>query len=221
MKPTDLQTQYYLLNTLDYLNHQLDNLVSGRHAAAPVDTNYAIANDGATLIQGFPIDYKEHKHLYLYSPTAFTLNLNELGTLSIAAKTWIELPLREGLWLYPTATLAATLIVVRATNESISGATSASALRPSTTSTPSSVASSATDTLILAANNGRLGATFYNDSTQNLFLLLATGTASSSVYSVQLGAQDYFELPGPCLYTGAVHGVWAAANGNVRITEFT
>ena len=89
----------------------------------------------------------------------------------------------------------------------------------SSTGTQSSVASSATDVTVLASNANRLGAIVYNDSTQILYLLLASGKSSSSNYSVQLAANDYYEVP--AFYTGVIKGIWTSANGNARVTEFS
>lgn len=61
----------------------------------------------------------------------------------------------------------------------------------------------------------------YNDSTQILYLDLSGGTASNSSYSTQVGPNVLFELPGPSIYNGAITGIWAAANGNARVTEFS
>lgn len=89
----------------------------------------------------------------------------------------------------------------------------------SATGTQTSVASSASDGTILASNAARLGASIYNDSTAILYLLLASGTSSTSNYSVQLAANGgYFEVP--FNYTGVIKGIWASANGNVRVTEY-
>lgn len=87
------------------------------------------------------------------------------------------------------------------------------------TGTQSSVAASATSVLILAKNTGRQGALIYNDSTQVLYLLLANDTASTSNFSVKVSPDDTFVLDERD-YTGAVYGVWAAAAGNARVTEF-
>jgi hypothetical protein len=84
---------------------------------------------------------------------------------------------------------------------------------------PTNVASSGSSVTLLAANAVRLGATVYNDSTQVLYVLLANTTASASVYTVQMASQSYFEVP--FNYTGIIVGIWASANGNARITEFT
>lgn len=90
--------------------------------------------------------------------------------------------------------------------------------RPST-GTTTSVASSATPVTILAANAGRFGASVYNESTAILYLLLGAGTASATVYTVQLTSGQFYEVPYG--FTGILTGLWATANGNARVTEFT
>lgn len=95
------------------------------------------------------------------------------------------------------------------------------------TGTPSAVASTTTATTVLAANTGRMGATFTNDDANILYLLVASsGTASATVYSVPLaGNGGYYELPlmkNGLPYTGIITGVWSAdGSGSVRVTEYT
>lgn len=84
------------------------------------------------------------------------------------------------------------------------------------TPTQASVASSATNVTLLASNANRLGATFFNDSTQVLYLKLGA-TASNTSYTIQLASNGYYEIP--YNYTGIVDGIWVSANGNVRVTE--
>lgn len=88
--------------------------------------------------------------------------------------------------------------------------------------TLSSVNSSGSDGLILAANENRKGATFYNLSTQVFYLGLSTTTTTTSVYTIPIPSNTYYELP-LCqggVYTGQIRGIWASANGSVKITEF-
>ena len=85
------------------------------------------------------------------------------------------------------------------------------------TATPSNVASSASSVTILASNANRLGATVFNDSTQVLYLLFGSGTASATNYSVQMATLTYFEVPFE--FTGQLTGIWASANGAARVTE--
>lgn len=91
----------------------------------------------------------------------------------------------------------------------------------STTGTQTSVTAAVTSTSLLASNSNRLGAYFYNDSTAILYLLLSSGTASTSNYTVQIAPGGFFELPTNPRYTGAIKGIWSAASGSVRITEMS
>lgn len=88
------------------------------------------------------------------------------------------------------------------------------------TGTITSVAGSATSVTLLAANTLRSGAMFYNDSTQIVYLALAS-TASTSSYTVQLPPNGYYELPAAGCYNGIVTGIQSSATGNVRVTEIT
>ncbi len=88
------------------------------------------------------------------------------------------------------------------------------------TGTQSIVASSATDVTILAANSARKGFYVFNDSTQVLYLLLSNTTSSATVFTQKMAAGDSFSAA-PGTYTGIVKGIWASANGNARVTEWT
>jgi accessory colonization factor AcfC len=88
-----------------------------------------------------------------------------------------------------------------------------------TTGTFSTVASSATNVTILAANSNRKGATVFNESTQILFLGLSATAASATEYTVQMAANAYYEVP--FNYRGAIQGLWSSVNGNARVTEMT
>src|SRR2546423_1890859 len=74
------------------------------------------------------------------------------------------------------------------------------------TPTVTQVASSASSVTILAANANKTGTGFFNDSTQILYLLYGIGTASTTNYSVQVGAKVFFE--DPFHYTGGYSGIW-------------
>lgn len=87
------------------------------------------------------------------------------------------------------------------------------------TATRTNVASSASSVAILAANTAREGATVFNDSSAILYLELGSATASTSNYTVQIAAGGYYEVPYG--WTGALTGIWSAANGAARVTELT
>lgn len=88
----------------------------------------------------------------------------------------------------------------------------------SSTGAGTSVASSVTVQTILAANDARVGATVYNESTAVLYLALFAG-ATLTAYTVQVPANSYREIPFG--YTGIITGLWFAANGSARVTELT
>ena len=88
------------------------------------------------------------------------------------------------------------------------------------TATLSSVASSASSVTILAANTARRGASIVNTSTAILYLRIGGGTATATTgHSVQMAANTYYEVPFG--YTGAITGIWASANGQANVTEYT
>jgi len=87
------------------------------------------------------------------------------------------------------------------------------------TGTFSQVASSASAVTILAANASRLGGTVYNASTQILYLILSATTPTTANYTLAMAASSYYEVPFG--YTGIIKGIWASANGNANVTEFT
>ena len=91
----------------------------------------------------------------------------------------------------------------------------------STTGVLSNVTSTLTNTVLLASNAARLGATFFNDSpTEVLYIALSTSPASLTQYSIKLMPLSYWELP--IDYTGQINGIWNnQAGGAVRITELT
>ena len=81
------------------------------------------------------------------------------------------------------------------------------------------VASSATNVTLFAANEQDNGRTVFNDSTAVLYLKFGA-TASTSDYTVQIAAGGYYEFPGQPLYDGQVDALWASANGNARLTAW-
>lgn len=88
----------------------------------------------------------------------------------------------------------------------------------STTASHYAITAATTSTALLAVNLVRKGATLFNNSTARLFVKLG-GTTTTSDFTFFLEPNGYYELP--FNYTGAISGVWAAANGNVLICEFS
>lgn len=89
--------------------------------------------------------------------------------------------------------------------------------RPSVNTT-SSVASTLTNTTLLASNATRLGATVFNDSSAILYLKLGA-TASTSDFTIKVFPLSYYEVPFG--FTGQIDGFWVTATGFARIGELT
>lgn len=88
------------------------------------------------------------------------------------------------------------------------------------TSTVTSVAGATSSTSILASNTSRVFAAIYNNTTKNMFVLLGSGTASSSNFTTLLMAGVYYEVPND--YTGAINAIWAnGVSGSSLVTELT
>lgn len=86
-----------------------------------------------------------------------------------------------------------------------------------TVGTTSSVADLNTVQTLLAAREGRLRCSFYNDSTVDLYLKPGPN-ASTTDFTVKVAAGGYFEDVG---YVGIWTGIWASdASGSCRVTEY-
>ena len=82
-----------------------------------------------------------------------------------------------------------------------------------------SVGSSVTSTTVMAANPNRLNARVTNDSTAILYLNESGATASATAWTAKLAAGQVYEIPHP-VHTSAITGIWSAANGFARVTEW-
>ena len=71
---------------------------------------------------------------------------------------------------------------------------------------------------IATASTARLGCTVFNTGPGNLHILLGTGTASTSNFTVRLSAGDYYEVPAN--FTGLIGGIFATA-GTAEVTELS
>ncbi len=99
---------------------------NGGNTTKPIEESFAdqdflISNTQSTLY----LDYKGRKHLYLYTATALTLQLNDMGTVAISANIWTEVSFRPVMQLFPTNQTNPVKVVIRATNEQILAANTA------------------------------------------------------------------------------------------------
>jgi hypothetical protein len=82
----------------------------------------------------------------------------------------------------------------------------------------SSVSSSTTSAQLLAANAQRGAFVIENSDANRLYVLVNSGTASSTNYSFSLAQNENALVPG---YTGQVMGIWAGDGaGAALITEY-
>lgn len=80
------------------------------------------------------------------------------------------------------------------------------------------VPSSTDSTILLAANNNRIGAIIYNNSLSDLYVDL-DGTVSTDNFAFKLAAEGgYYQIPYG--YIGIVSGIWDTANGSAMVREF-
>lgn len=92
------------------------------------------------------------------------------------------------------------------------------------TGTPTTVATSTTAVTVLAANANRKGGVVVNDSASDAYVLMATGTASSTVYTYPMAAKvgnisSTADIPAG--YSGAISLILVSGTGNARVTEYT
>lgn len=80
-----------------------------------------------------------------------------------------------------------------------------------------SVAAATVDTALLAASAIRQKFTVYNDSTATLFIGFGTVAVTTTDFTHKIAGGGYYEYEA----SSAVRGIWDAANGAARITEFT
>ncbi len=97
-----------------------------------------------------------------------------------------------------------------------SGGVSGGAVAKAGSASLTSVASSASNVMLLASSASRIGVLIVNDSTATLYLKYGP-LATTSDYSVKLEPGSYWEMPQP-IFTGQLDGIWSSANGAARIT---
>jgi hypothetical protein len=91
------------------------------------------------------------------------------------------------------------------------------------TSSVQSVTGAITSTPLFGQNTGSKQRIVVNDqgvNTANLFIKFGTG-ASATSYTVKVPPNGYYEFPSTNgVYAGPVEGIWDAATGTARTTEY-
>lgn len=86
--------------------------------------------------------------------------------------------------------------------------------------TLANVAASASNVTLQASNTARKGWCVMNDSASATLFIKFGATASATSYTVGLAPGGYYEMPSGVTYTGIIDGIWSAAIGAARVTEF-
>lgn len=91
---------------------------------------------------------------------------------------------------------------------------------PASEAEVSSVAASADNQTLAAADSSRRGLMVFNDSDKDLYVKYGA-TASTASFSVRIAAGGYWEMPQP-IFLGIIDCVWATGpTGSARITKLT
>ncbi|SRR5579885_1273365 len=70
--------------------------------------------------QGWPMDYKGYKHVFMWSPQAINLNLGDYGTGPIQPQIWVNLGIKTGIKIFTSGQGAAAIpVMLRFTDEII------------------------------------------------------------------------------------------------------
>jgi hypothetical protein len=149
-------------------------------------------------------------------PTGGTEQPVSQGTAAAVAGSWPIL-VTDGVDTAEVVTSApgggAAGLVVR-----VAGSVTTSIAQPST-GTITSVAVSTVSATALAANASRLGAAFWNEGANTVYLKLGA-TASTVSYTVRIGLNSFYELSFPA-YTGIIDVITNAAAATLLVTELT
>lgn len=68
----------------------------------------------------FVVDYKQRRHIYIWSPTSISLSIEDYGTGTIPAQQWINIGIKAGTSIFaPTFTTATTPLMIRWSDEGV------------------------------------------------------------------------------------------------------
>ncbi len=99
------------MTILGSIEKLLKQRVNGRPA---IDQMYSISDT-----QGFHLDYKGRKHLFIWSNAAITLSLGVLGSYSITQNVWTVLDFEADFKLFTSGTTNPVNVLIRATDEGV------------------------------------------------------------------------------------------------------
>ena len=65
------------------------------------------------------VTYRNRKHIFIYSANALTLTLEDLGTVAVAANTWVNVGFQPGMQIFAQGQVNPVPLYVRQTDEVI------------------------------------------------------------------------------------------------------
>lgn len=69
--------------------------------------------------QGWQMDYKDYKHVYLWLPNALSLNLDIYGTGPVQAQVWINLGIKPGIKIFTSGTASPVPVILKFSDEEV------------------------------------------------------------------------------------------------------
>lgn len=88
---------------------RLEEIAIGR---TPVDNIVMISST-----QAYIIDYRDRRHIFVWSPNTLTLTIEELGIVTIPQETWVNLGFTTGMKVFASGQASSVPIFVRCTDE--------------------------------------------------------------------------------------------------------
>lgn len=180
------------------------------------------AADHGSPIAGYPVLVAGSDGTNAYRLLTDTAGRLQVGTIQLpAALVGGRLDTNIGAWFGSTAptvgqkVMADSIPVVLASDQTAIQTTTATA----STSAVTNVTGAVADTLVLAANAARLGATIYNNTNKRMYLKLGTGPSTTS-FTLIIQRDGYYEVPFG--YVGVIRAVWdTGVSGDALVTELT
>jgi hypothetical protein len=109
----NLETKYMLA-----LLEKIARNTTGTAKHTPIDVVQMISATTPWIL-----DYKERRHIYIYSPNSLTLTIEDFGSFALSASTWMNIDFLEGMHIFASGQTNNVAIFVRCTDELLSAVT--------------------------------------------------------------------------------------------------
>lgn len=160
--------------------------------------------------------------LTAFNAKDFSLETTQLAAFNEIVNIWISMQVLESWVSTGQAVTASSAPVVLSTEQEAILSGISTLLEVPDTSTNTAIALTlATSVTVLASNASRKGATFYNNSAEDVFIKFGT-SASPTSFTIKLIPDDFWNIPQP-VYTGIVTAYCTAgiASDLLQVSELT